>query len=595
MKIWLAHRHPFFIATVVFFIFQGYCYCQVSLDYMVEILGLEDKDLEKTVLKHMRLMDEETKDYVAHISTLRTFVEQDLEAVKRQLRALGYYGAQVRAELEDEGDVIKIVFNISLGKRYVIGKLLILVEGNEVTEDSLLRILEAEGLYPGAPAVAQRILDAQGGLSKRLESLGFPYPIIKETQYIVDHRTQEMEITLNIVPGRKAYMGAVRIKGGHKVQEEHIRRLIPWKEKEPYMPSLLDRFRDDLYATGLFSMVNISKAQDINDDGTIDIDVELIERKHRSVGGGLGYRTHDGIIANFLWENRNLLGKGERLRFNAEYSNLVKVQELELVKPFFLGRQQSLMLGLENRREEEVYKSRSQGARALIAIPNFRGWNLQTGLTGKRSLVGEPDLTYRYYLLAMPLSLGKDMVDKLLDPSRGLRYFLHIKPSLLMDQGQGFLKTRTGANFYFPLWETKGLLGAARVQVGNIWNLGLDTIPADERFYAGGDQSVRGYGYQSLGPRYNDRPKGGKGLVELNLELRKRFGQTLGLVAFLDSGAVYEKYPFQGDTALRYGTGLGFRYTTPLGPIRFDVAFPINRRPGIDRSFAIYFNIGHAF
>ena len=136
---------------------------------------------------------------------------------------------------------------------------------------------------------------------------------------------------------------------------------------------------------------------------------------------------------------------------------------------------------------------------------------------------------------------------------------------------------------------------AAGLSLGSITGAGRDEIPADERFYAGGGGSIRGYAYQSVGPFRQGEPVGGGSLLEVAFEARLKFTDRLGLVAFLDGGNAYtERFPDFEET-LRWGAGLGFRYFTPVGPLRLDVAFPLNRRPDIDDRFQVYVSLGQAF
>jgi translocation and assembly module TamA len=122
-----------------------------------------------------------------------------------------------------------------------------------------------------------------------------------------------------------------------------------------------------------------------------------------------------------------------------------------------------------------------------------------------------------------------------------------------------------------------------------------DEIPADERFYAGGGESIRGFPFQSVGPLVDEDPIGGRSLLEFSLELRFKVTDKLGLVGFLDGGSAFESTFPDLDETLRWGTGLGVRYFTPIGPLRLDVAVPLNKRDEIDDDFQIYLSLGQAF
>ena len=199
----------------------------------------------------------------------------------------------------------------------------------------------------------------------------------------------------------------------------------------------------------------------------------------------------------------------------------------------------------------------------------------------------------RQYLTgALPSSLSYDGSDDLLNPTRGYRLAARVSPELsLQGSAFGYVKAQVDGSTYVPLGGRTVIAGRARF--GSIIGASADRIAPTRRFYAGGGGSVRGYGYQKIGPLdVNGDPAGGRSLAEFSIEARVRFGD-FGVVPFLDAGNLYTaKLPsFQH---LRYGAGLGVRYYTSFGPIRVDVGTPINRRSG-DSRIAVYVSLGQAF
>jgi translocation and assembly module TamA len=164
-----------------------------------------------------------------------------------------------------------------------------------------------------------------------------------------------------------------------------------------------------------------------------------------------------------------------------------------------------------------------------------------------------------------------------------------------MDPKTVFLKTEATVSHYVPLGESRDFILALRMKLGMIAGAGRDDVPPDERFYAGGGGSVRGYPYRTISPLDDDDPIGGRSLLESSIELRKKVTETFGLVVFVDGGTVSESpYP-DFDSEYRLGAGVGGRYYSPIGPLRLDVAIPLNRRSEIDNSFEIYLSLGQAF
>ena len=148
---------------------------------------------------------------------------------------------------------------------------------------------------------------------------------------------------------------------------------------------------------------------------------------------------------------------------------------------------------------------------------------------------------------------------------------------------------------YYQISKKPVFVMAGRVTLGTIVGAGRDEIPADERLYAGGGSSIRGYAYQSVGPLVGDTPIGGRSLLDLSFELRLKVTDRFGLIGFLDGGTAYTGTHFNTGEKILWGAGPGLRYFTPIGPLRLDVGFPLDRREGVDDAFQIYLSIGQAF
>jgi translocation and assembly module TamA len=201
-----------------------------------------------------------------------------------------------------------------------------------------------------------------------------------------------------------------------------------------------------------------------------------------------------------------------------------------------------------------------------------------------------------YRQIFLPLYFKWDTGDDLLDPTRGGRLFLQVMPFFdVTGSDSDFIKGYARYRHYIPVLKKPLLTLAGKVSIGVIEGSGLVSIPADERFYAGGGGSIRGYAYQSVGPLVAGDPIGGQSLIELSAEVRVKLTDHLGLVGFLDGGSAFADTIPDSSQDLRWGSGAGLRYFTPIGPLRFDVAVPLNRRPEIDDSFQIYISLGQAF
>jgi translocation and assembly module TamA len=273
----------------------------------------------------------------------------------------------------------------------------------------------------------------------------------------------------------------------------------------------------------------------------------------------------------------------------------------KLERPDFLRKSQTLILQSEIAQSEtDAYDVTSLSASAQLSRPLAKNLTGALGIAYALKRVDDDGLNSgeeTFSLVSFPSFLEHSTRDNTLDPTKGHVLRLDVEPYVeTLNTGNVFLKTQGTARFYhqhstIPLKPTWALRGT----VGSITGSSRSDLPADERFYSGGGGSVRGYGYQLLGPLTNGTPDGGRSLVEFSAELRLRASESVGIVPFVDAGNVYnEPYPeFDGD--LYYAAGLGLRYYTGFGPFRFDVALPLDKRDGVDDSFQIYLSFGQSF
>ena len=225
------------------------------------------------------------------------------------------------------------------------------------------------------------------------------------------------------------------------------------------------------------------------------------------------------------------------------------------------------------------------------------------GLTLDLSRDQEPDvvngvLIQRARPLATVITSGEfslDRSDNILNPTQGWRFQAQAEPSVSFGDGPvAYMRTQASVSTYEPFDSGGWTVLAERVHVASIINGSIPAIPASRRFYSGGGGSVRGYGYQDVGPRFpNNSPEGGISLIETSIELRQKIAGPFGMVLFVDSGTLSTQHSFDFATA-ETGVGVGFRYDLGFAPLRADIAVPIDRRTG-DSSIQVYLSIGQSF
>lgn len=565
-----------------------------EIAYEVEFEGVPTealRDLLGEVSETRRLID----DPPSSLARLRRRAENDREVFVRALRSRGYYASSTEVRLDREAEPVRVIFDVEAGPVYRLGDLEI--ELAEPAPELDLPALAELGLEPGAPAESEAILGAESTLLERVETQGYALAELGERTAIVDHDTQTMDLTLRLDPGPRTRFGEIEIIGLTGVEEDYVRGRLPWERGEPITPERLSQGRVDLLETRLFSTVRIRLGDQPDAEGRLPVTVEVSERKHRSIGVGVRFRTDEGPGGSVSWEHRNAFGAGERTELEFDASGIGLELTGDFRKPDFRRRDQALVARSEIANlTTDAFNSRS--ARAEIGVERELappGMTAALGVAFKVSEVEDDDAD-TFGLVSLPGAFNWDRSNDLLDPTEGGRLAIDNEPFAdTFGSGLVFNRTRIGYRHYLTLFDEPQLVLAGRGVLGTLFGAERDDVPADERFYAGGGGSVRGFGFQLAGELDDDDdPVGGRSLLEFSGELRLRLTESFGAVAFVDAGSAFESQVPDFDEELRVGVGTGVRYFSPIGPLRVDVAFPLNKRD-VDDSFQIYISLGQAF
>jgi translocation and assembly module TamA len=345
----------------------------------------------------------------------------------------------------------------------------------------------------------------------------------------------------------------------------------------------------------------------VNGGRTVNVAVKLEPAPSHTIAGELGYGTGQGARIEASWTDRNFFNPEGALTLRGVLGTNEQLAGVSFRRNNFLRRDQVLNLSASASHQKfDAYEARTvQLAGNIERQSNFiwqKKWTwtygaelLATDEQGVFDTSGEK-ATRTFLIAALPVGLGYDGSDSLLDPTRGFRLSGRVSPELSAHGGSlTYARAQIDASAYHPVSDR--VVVAGRVRLGTIIGAGVFDIAPSRRFYSGGGGSVRGYGYQQLGPKDMDGdPIGGRGLAEFGLETRIRlaqFGGNFGVVPFFDGGSLTEKaLPDFKDW--RFAVGLGARYYSSFGPIRIDVGFPLNRQKG-DGPLAVTVSLGQAF
>ena len=588
----------------------------VEIAYTVQVNGLSeaddstDVDLADLFGDLSALYDGDGK--ADNAAMIRARLSADGELMQRILASEGYYDAIVDTRIDrgprEEGQERRrrsttAVIDVKPGKRYTLAD--IVIDADPTIPPNL--IAENFPLSVGEPIVAQRIQGAEAAIALKLPEEGYPFAKVGQRDILLDGATGDGVYTLPVDIGKRSRFGGIETTGDLAFDAEHVEVLARFKRGDLYDSRMVDDLRQALVATGLFATV-AAEPQPTGESAGDDTEyVTMLVTQQagppRTLAASAGYGTGQGIRVEGSWTHRNLLPPEGALTFRG-----------------VLGTQEQ-GIGATLRRSNAGRRDRTFELITEVTRNTYDAFNAITGRVGARvsydsTPIWQKKFTYAYgveliatreddydfatgersydfyTILGLTGQVGMDRTDSLLDPTKGFRITSLIQPEgSLAGSFSPYARLRTDISGYYPV--TDSIVLAGRVRVGSIVGAARERLAPSRRFYAGGGGSVRGFGFQELGPKDpNNDPIGGRSVNEMAFEARYRFG-NFGVVGFVDAGQVYRSSAptFQN---LRFGAGIGARYYTNFGPMRLDVATPIGRKPGEAR-VSVYVSIGQAF
>ena len=531
--------------------------------------------------------------------------ETDLERLRRFYEARGYYEAAISYDLDVDAERNEVAARISVreGEPILIAEIDVevalkspdqkpptLPDQLPVKRDQVFR--EAE--YQQAEQVLRSALMESGYAHAQ-----------SQRRAEVDLADQRARIRYGLQPGPITFFGETTITGLQEVEPDLIRRELQYEPGEIYSLKKVTETREKLLGLELFGTVRVAPGKTQGAPTTLPMEIEVSEKPYREIRLALGYSTEDQFRTQLEWRHLNWLGGGRRLSVLAKYSAITMEGAIRLIQPHLFSRDSQGSLWLAYDQEDEETYLRNFGrfvprldyrfSRALTAFVGYRVEydKLNDIAAATRAALG--DIRREGIVSGPTAGLVWNTSDSVLDPKKGHVISLNLDQAGSIWGGQfSFFKVSAEAKKYLELgWST---VLAGRIKLGMADAIGSDkNLPLFERFYAGGEKSVRGYGRRRLGPlTASDDPLGGLSLIEGSIEFRRPIWNELNGAVFLDFGQVSRKaYDLPlGD--LEFSSGFGISYSTPVGPLRLDMGFPF-KPPRGDRAWQIHFSIGAYF
>ncbi|MXO66486.1 BamA/TamA family outer membrane protein [Altererythrobacter endophyticus] len=574
----------------------------------------------------------EREEFVKRFTSLSTILElddddsearlaaqakEDEKLLTRLLDIYGYYDGQIfrSANAAAGGDGTgqsgpKIRFDILPGVQYKFGAIDLGSLSDATADYDMLR--GRFGIQTGDPLLSDVIEEERDDLDRALGENGYPFAHMDEPELLIDHAREEGDLSLLVQPGGKYAFGTVTSNLPDFLSGQHLARVARFDPGQTYQRSLQDDLRRAIMATGLVSSATLTpverEAPTQGAPGTVDIAVELAKAPLRTIAGSIGYGTGEGFRAQASWEHRNLFPPEGMLRLRGIAGTREQLAGVTFRRNNVKGRDRILTLdAFATTKDFEAYEAKTASLvgtyerQSTLLFQKPLGWSIGAELIAtaerERDAAGNKAPEETYLIAALPLYGQVDMSDDLLDPKQGYRLSTRLSPEISRHNGSQsiYLRSQIEGTYYQSMSDR--IVLAARAKLGSIRGSSITNIAPSRRFYAGGGGSVRGYGYQAIGPSDSEGdPSGGRSLVEFSLEARIGtgfFDGALSVVPFVDAGAVdSSQTPTFSD--IKVGAGLGIRYNTGFGPIRVDVGTPINPGPN-DAPIGVYVAFGQAF
>ena len=516
------------------------------------------------------------------------------------LNSRGYYAPEITA-LVETGTVNSPVIEVNPGPRFRIAGLNLAFEGRSADEDEIQEAMSEIGVSEGDIAIPAEIIDVERQLSQFFQNEGYAFADVSNRRVRGDREEATLNITYTLDLGDRVRLGETVLPEDSETDAEYILDLQPFEQGEIYAPSKLSSYAARLNELRTFRIANVRLSDEPTGespegDAIHDVVVTLTERERNTVAVGASIATDVGVGFSLDYTRRNFTGRGDTLTAELDFAQLEQEIEVEWRRPNELGYGRNIVLSTSLSNEETDGFDRQQfGVSAALEVSQSPDFTYTFGATA--SLIheeddfGERDLQ----LLGLFLAARLDRSNDFLNPTRGWRLDGRIDPNVSFGGEESqFIRAETQARAYWPVLGDDDLVLAGRVKVGTVYGADIDALPSDSRFYSGGGGSVRGYGYQAIGPRSaDDDPIGGRALLETSVEARWQVRPQIGIVGFVDGGSV-SRTEVPNFSELRFGAGVGVRYLTPAGPLRIDIATPLDRSE-FDDPVQVYIALGQAF
>jgi len=543
------------------------------------------------------------------VNILHLRVKSDVERITNVAIYHGYFSCRVEPTITTD-PIPRVFFSVTLGENYSFDKLTLIWSDEDLTlrdihkrkNPDLVPIgpqeEDAKSFQTGEPALGRKIIAIERELIRALRMRAFAFSKIVAKKVIADETTHTVDVAIEVQTGPMIRFGPTKIVGPTSVCDKVFNTHQLWEEGALYTPELLEKTEISLQKSGLFQTVQVEEGANLGEDWSLPITIRVCDGKARTIGAGISYMTTYGGGVSAEWEHRNLQGMGRKLSTQVAWWQKRRSATLSYTIPNFRERKQDLLWVLEYDAQNYLpFTSSAVKASLLLNRPLTRRSSILFGPSLER-LESKRILSHKlYHLVKIPIQFRWSCANSPLDPTSGVSLNVRATPTWqYLEPRFSYFLHNSSVSGYHSFYEDTITL-ALRLGMANILGAPKEDIPLPDRIFGGTESALRGYKTGNVSPLNDEgKPTGGRSMITCSFDVRIRPQEQLGWVVFYDVGNVYTgELPRLTDLSLLHSVGFGARYSTPIGPLRFDIAFPLQRRKDIDPPFQFYFSIGQAF
>jgi translocation and assembly module TamA len=536
-----------------------------GLEVSVRVKGLETQ-LKDNVLVYLSIEREKSRSTLSE-SRLRLLHDKAEAEIQQALKPFGYFKPSIDSTLEQKDKTFYATYRVQPGPTVKISEVDFQVIG-EGREDS--RVNKRFPLSIG-DVLDQSLYEKakQSLLSDTIEK-GYLDAKYLQHRVVVDTASDTATIKLHLDTGMRLRFGEVRFNQD-VMAPEYLARYVPFNRGDPFSQEALLNLQGQLTDSEYFKKVEVVSRRDQIEGDRVPVDINLKANKKNRYRIGLGYSTDTGPRLTLDWRNRRIGRWGHRMRTELQISEPISSMSSEYIIPLERPTEDYLRFGASY---EHFNTDTNEGDRALVNLTHSisldRGWRRSLGVEYiyEEFEIGSHEGIARLLVPNVDwLRIKRDKNQRILKGKR-----LHFRIEGASDaalSSTSYFQLLTSGKFIHRLGRGEWRL-LSRLDLGATWAKDFDKLPPSKRFFAGGDNTVRGFGYQDLGPEDDEGDVvGGRYLAVGGLEIDRHITGKWSGALFVDGGNAYDK-KYDSETA--YGFGLGVRWQSPVGPVRFDIA-----------------------